>query len=1084
MAQDDRPSGIRVVFDEAQWTQDGAGPDPGGVRGRGGLPRGDVALASAPDDVADAIALQDFELLDEIALTPNDTVVRGAVIVPPTLEVPLAADESAVVLLARDDVYEWVLPEATPANRLRNGPSTTGRTLVFSLPPGPVAPGGSSAVRGLGDSIRGALRAWVLRFAARALTPVAIGFLERKVETRLVDMRAPDPLEWSTAAAQDVVVSAPRVLLFVHGTFSSTLGAYHALTIGEAGRVFLEWARTRYDEILGYDHATLSVDPVVNAQDLLARLAARYGDAAPIVDIVAHSRGGLVARALVEMVAPSAVWAPRFDRLVMVGCTNAGTHLAEPANWKRFVDFYTNLGAHAVRLVAGSLGRPAVAAILDGVIRSVGALVKYLAVNAVEEGAVPGLAAMQPGSPLLVELNRTNPGQRGPGDSMYFVVQAEFEAALEADDVRGLPRALAMWLGDRLADQLLGVANDLIVDTTSMATIDPDVGGFVKDTLDFGRTGAVHHVSYFTRDETAAAILRWLGGDAQIPSRSARPHASFRGGKKRAMPAPAMQPGVIPANVDLPAAAVGEPDAAGGDEALPPRARLECRAEMPAQIGVAQPFELLVILSREAIAAAAVGVAAASAAVDGNPDAPLLVSVSPRSNVELDNPAFEEVPFPEPGVPRELFFRGRALVEGPAVLWVYVRQGRSVLAKLTVEGRVVAATESASGGTTHARADIDDTTAITIEAPYTLRVIEVSVGSQFALHFELESIAANLRLSYSNERQSDVPRFVKGIYEEIEQRRLRTPNDTAAFLLELQSYGATLFRSLLPQQVQRALWQHRDAIESILLLSTETHVPWELVHICDPDTGMLPDARCFLADKGLVRWLHNTQVQPETIAVHAGKVRHIVPDYPAAQWKLPATKRELDFLIARFDSRSVGDAAADLYAMLTGNADFDLLHFAGHGEAQGDDIEDAAILMLGRVAAAQWSPDRAKALVVRSLPQGAGAHARPFVFLNACQVGRAGQVVGTIGGFAAAFLARGAGAFVAPLWAVGDQPAFDFGEALYRGFFHEGLTLSAASTAARRAAATAGDATWLAYAVYGHHDARAQVDGALAPRWG
>ena len=39
----------------------------------------------------------------------------------------------------------------------------------------------------LGDPIRGALRAWVLRFAARALTPVAIGFLERKVETRLVE---------------------------------------------------------------------------------------------------------------------------------------------------------------------------------------------------------------------------------------------------------------------------------------------------------------------------------------------------------------------------------------------------------------------------------------------------------------------------------------------------------------------------------------------------------------------------------------------------------------------------------------------------------------------------------------------------------------------------------------------------------------------------------------------------------------------------------------------------------------------------------------------------------------------------------
>ena len=31
---------------------------------------------------------------------------------------------------------------------------------------------------------------------------------------------------------------------------------------------------------------------------------------------------------------------------------------------------------------------------------------------------------------------------------------------------------------------------------------------------------------------------------------------------------------------------------------------------------------------------------------------------------------------------------------------------------------------------------------------------------------------------------------------------------------------------------------------------------------------------------------------------------------------------------------------------------------------------------------------------------------------------------GTLGGFASAFLSRGAGVFVAPLWSVGDHPAF------------------------------------------------------------
>lgn len=1085
----DRPNGIRVVFEETQWELTDAPTLAPVARGRR-LPTGDISLAPASDELADALALQDFDAVDEIRLATKGGVSR-AVAPPPKIEVPLAPDEQAVLLVERDEVYEWVLPEvSTPAGTLRNGPSITDRRLVFTIPPAP--PSGTRGATG------DAIRSWVFRFAARAVTPVAIGFLERKVETRLVDMVSPDAREWETAGPSRAAGSSPRVLLFVHGTFSSTVGAYHGLTATEGGRGFFEWASTRYDEILGYDHATLSVDPIINAGDLLARLADRFGDAQPIIDVVAHSRGGLVARALVELLAPQSAWRPRFDRIIMVGCTNAGTHLAEPKNWKTFVDLYTNLAVQGVRLVGGLLGHAAVAGMLESGIRSVGAFVKYLAVHMVEERAVPGLAAMQPSSVIITKLNGTNPGQTGAVGSMYYVVRTEFDAKLQVDGIGALPGALAAWLADRLTDQLFGVANDLVVDTTSMATIDPHVGGFVKDVLDFGKTSVVHHVSYFARDETANAMLRWLGDDSQMHA-SARPtRGPRRNGHKRSKP-----PQAAPANgfesapghsLPMTGAPDESPPMTGAPDETPPMtsapdepspvpatARLECRAELPAQLAVAQPFELTVILSREAIAAAAAGVATASASVDADASAPLSISVSPRSNVELENPTFQDVPFPEPGAPQELFFRGRALAVGPAQLWVRVRQGNKVLAKLTIDAQVVATTTGA--GISSARADFKPDAALTVEAPYTLRVIEVTVGQEFALHFELESVEANLRLCYPSGKQPDVPRFVKGIYDDIEQRRLKSPNDHAAFLLELRSYGATLFRSLLPQQVQRALWKHRNEIESILLLSTETHVPWELVHICDPDTGTLPDEQCFLAEKGLVRWLHNTQVQPETIPVRTGKTRHIVPDYPAAEWKLPATKDELAFMSTHFGTTDVGNNATDLYTLLTGDPDLDMLHFAGHGQAASADIRDAAILMLGKVGQQQWSPDHAKALVVRSLPLSEGARARPFVFLNACQVARAGHVVGTIGGFAAAFLSRGAGAFVAPLWAVGDAPAFVFGEALYRGFFHGGLTLSAATTAARKVAAANGDATWLAYAVYGHHDARAELDAGLRAGW-
>ena len=87
--------------------------------------------------------------------------------------------------------------------------------------------------------------------------------------------------------------------------------------------------------------------------------------------------------------------------------------------------------------------------------------------------------------------------------------------------------------------------------------------------------------------------------------------------------------------------------------------------------------------------------------------------------------------------------------------------------------------------------------------------------------------------------------------------------------------------------------------------------------------------------------------------------------------------------------------------------------------------------------------------------------------INACQTGRSGNALTGMGGFAQAFLRGGAGAFVAPLWSVGDWPARIFTEALYTELL-KGKPLAKATTLARKQAGLAGDSTWLAYAVYGH----------------
>ena len=95
----------------------------------------------------------------------------------------------------------------------------------------------------------------------------------------------------------------------------------------------------------------------------------------------------------------------------------------------------------------------------------------------------------------------------------------------------------------------------------------------------------------------------------------------------------------------------------------------------------------------------------------------------------------------------------------------------------------------------------------------------------------------------------------------------------------------------------------------------------------------------------------------------------------------------------------------------------------------------------------------------------------PVVFLNACEIGRAGKGLTRPGGWPLGFLAAGAGAFVGPFWKVADASAATFASCFYRALL-AGQTLGAAARAARLAIQAASDPTWLAYSVYAHNDAR------------
>jgi CHAT domain-containing protein len=204
--------------------------------------------------------------------------------------------------------------------------------------------------------------------------------------------------------------------------------------------------------------------------------------------------------------------------------------------------------------------------------------------------------------------------------------------------------------------------------------------------------------------------------------------------------------------------------------------------------------------------------------------------------------------------------------------------------------------------------------------------------------------------------------------------------------------------------------------------------------------------------------------------VRSGKARSLVPSYKDPMFALTEPVFEAQFLTDRFKATKVTATPNGVRTLLRSGG-FDLFHFSGHGAADPNDILDAKLLLQGLKRAGTVEPQYLGATTVsENASWAAKGAAGPVVVLNACQVGRAGELLTTVGGFAKAFLDAGASAFVSCLWSVQEQPSRLFVEKLYDELL-AGSTISLATTRAREVARKAGDATWLAFVVYARPDA-------------
>lgn len=377
------------------------------------------------------------------------------------------------------------VPEPRPATR-GAGESRIATRRYHLAAPVPTTPPSGPATRGLmGAAGQKFLKVLVFPLIEPGVGAVSDSFAnawEQKHRPYRVRNFGPD--DYASDTAPEISgeewkrLSAGRSLLLVHGTFSRSHSAFGALP-----KDVVESLHRQYDgRVFAFDHFTLSHDPRRNIEWLLERIP----DGTTLdLDIVCHSRGGLVSRLLAEKQGELAVGGRKIGigKIVFVGAPNGGTALADAAHVGDLIDTYTNL--------LNFLPDNGVMEILSGVIT----VAKQLAVGAVK--GLPGLQAMRPGGDFGKWLNA------GPkGGTRYFALASDFSP--------GEP-GLRQFAMDRLMDLVFNKAgNDLVVPTDGVFAENGSGCFPIEERTVFRGSDAVAHTGFFGNAGARAKIMEWL----------------------------------------------------------------------------------------------------------------------------------------------------------------------------------------------------------------------------------------------------------------------------------------------------------------------------------------------------------------------------------------------------------------------------------------------------------------------------------------------------------------------------------------------------------------------------------------------
>lgn len=1063
------------------------------------------ALATDTPDLDAALRAAEFAIVEDVELNPVAPTGLRAASEDRTIAISVdaAPGESAVVLVEdASGLLSWRVPDApAPGEPTRSGFGTLQFTIRPQTDPD-AAPEPRRGIIGekIFELIAEPVRVRVLKFLAARTIEAAVARIEGGLAVGPVIIGPGDPAAWTAtnyaaALPRDLARDRPwRLLLMVHGTFSSTAASFGHL----AGSAMLSQALEAYDLILGYDHKTLADTPEANAQAILGALLALDPPAGSTIDAVAFSRGGLVYRVLAEQLTPAASLRATFGKAIFVGCTNAGTLLAEPDNWATLVDVYTNAIAAGLEIGGALTGQVWATPIATYAIQTLGKFVQMLATAAISERQLPGLAAMEPDSEVVNALNGAALPANPPP---YFTITANFDTVADAAP---FARRAALTLANRVIDRLMDADNDLVVDTASMTHF--AAGRAIGSSQVFAPADHVFHTCYFAHPDVPDQLADWLelsaasgGQRAELPERTeeverggmagigaAEMDTDFTmpvkdvfdiTGRGTVLMTKTVHADSIDAGSDIDAGAPPDEPARSEKSAPPGPDPLDTSRYIAAEMApfpkLGPPVNVYVTVSPEAISVADHAAAAATAeAVPLASAKPLKLAIIATVNCQVVGPDSCEIDLHgEAEALRK--FKVQGLAAGTAELIVEARQGMQTVASFTLRPVFVAEAAAPLRSTATLAAPVADT-----KGQMVLRIYESPDGdSGLRLIFNLTG--DDPEVAFVDERTIngfDARAYSTDVLKQVEQALVApgaggTSTIYDSFLEAMISDAQVRTDALIPEKIRRQLWKYRDRVTGVQVISNEPYIPWELMYLSDPD-GEQEDGRGFLVEWGLVRWLHDAPLRRRRVATATGGKACVVPEYTNPRLVLKGAAEEREMLKARFPGIVPLEASSSAMRrwLATGASNCAILHFACHGGTKQTGVIDSKLLMQSLVKEnGQESED---VLTWQDVVTHAdfGHAGGPLVFVNACQTGQTGGAIDGMAGFAEAFLSpksrRGAAAFIGALWSVNDTLAGVFANAVYTRL-DAGDSLAEAVKAARKECQTKQNFTWLAYTVYG-----------------